>query len=116
MLIAIALSAEPAVLLADEPTTALDVTVQAQILRLLRRIAAETGVAIILVTHDLAVVSQVCSAISVMYAGRFVETGPTQDLLSAPRHPYTAGLLDAVPDPSRGGRTACAGPWPAPRT
>jgi oligopeptide/dipeptide ABC transporter ATP-binding protein len=102
VLIAIALSAEPAVLLADEPTTALDVTVQDQILRLLAGIAEERRLAVVLVSHDLAVVSRVCDTVSVMYAGRFVETGPSGALLRLPLHPYTSGLLAAMPERGRG--------------
>lgn len=102
VLIAIALSSEPTVILCDEPTTALDVTIQDQILRLLRRIADDTGVAVVYVTHDLAVVAETCDRLAVMYAGRFVETGTVDEVFNRPRHAYTLGLLDAVPDVSRG--------------
>lgn len=96
-LIAIALSCEPKVLLADEPTTALDVTVQAQILDLLNRINREHGTSIILVTHDLGLAAEFCQEIAVMYAGRIVEKGPTDNLTEDPKHPYTQGLLACIP-------------------
>lgn len=101
VLVAIALSSRPTVMLCDEPTTALDVTIQDQILRLLGSIADETGVTIVYVTHDLAVVAQICETLSVMYAGRFVESGPVSEVFQSPRHPYTASLLRAVPDMTR---------------
>jgi len=96
-MIAMALSCEPALLIADEPTTALDVTIQAQILDLLRRLRTELGMALLLITHDLGVVAGITDRIAVMYAGRIVETGRTRDLLAAPTHPYTAGLLRSLP-------------------
>jgi oligopeptide/dipeptide ABC transporter ATP-binding protein len=99
--IAIALSADPALILADEPTTALDVTIQAQVLGVLARLREERGVGLMLVTHDLAVVSGTCDELNVMYAGRIVEHGRTDVLLDAPRHPYTAALLRSVPDPDQ---------------
>ena len=102
VLIAIALSAKPKIILCDEPTTALDVTVQDQILKLFRRISEETGVAIVYVTHDLAVVAQTCRTVSVMYGGQFLESGTIDEVFGQPRHPYTLGLLGAVPDVSRG--------------
>ncbi|MQT05218.1 ABC transporter ATP-binding protein [Streptomyces jumonjinensis] len=102
--IAMALTLDPAVLLADEPTTALDVTVQAQILRLLAARQADTGMAMLLVSHDLGVVARVAQDVAVMYAGRIVETGALDDVYTSPAHPYTRGLLDAVPDPARPGR------------
>ncbi len=95
--IAIALLHRPAVLVADEPTTALDVSIQAQILYQMRDLAAETGTAMIWISHDLAVVSSLASKLSVMYAGRIVEQGPTSTLLRDPRHPYTAGLIASLP-------------------
>ncbi len=97
--IAIALSAEPGLILADEPTTALDVTIQAQVLGVLARLRREEGVGLVLVTHDLAVISGTCEHLNVMYGGRIVESGATADLLAEPRHPYTAALLRSVPDP-----------------
>jgi len=96
--IAMALACEPRVLLADEPTTALDVIVQAQILRLLRSLADELGLSLVLVTHDLPVVAQTCSRAAVMYAGTMAETGPVDALYHEPRHPYTRRLFQAVPD------------------
>ncbi len=99
--IAIALSAEPGLILADEPTTALDVTIQAQVLGVLADLRRDRGVGLVLVTHDLAVVSGACEQLNVMYGGRIVEDGLTSDLLSAPRHPYTAALLRSVPDPDQ---------------
>ncbi len=97
--IAIALSAEPGLILADEPTTALDVTIQAQVLGVLDTLRRERGVGLVLVTHDLAVVSGTCAHLNVMYGGRIVEHGLTAELLDSPRHPYTAALLRSVPDP-----------------
>lgn len=97
--IAIALSTKPRLILADEPTTALDVTIQAQVLGVLRRLKEEEHVAMLLVSHDLAVVSQACSRLYVMYAGKVVESGQLVDLVSAPKHPYTFSLLRSVPDP-----------------
>ena len=97
VMIAMAIACRPKVLIADEPTTALDVTIQAQILDLLRDLVAEQGMALILITHDLGVVAGVCERTNVMYAGRFVETATTKDLFAEPRHPYTVGLLKSVP-------------------
>jgi oligopeptide/dipeptide ABC transporter ATP-binding protein len=99
--IAIALSADPGLILADEPTTALDVTIQAQVLGVLAGLRQERGVGLVLVTHDLAVVSGTCEHLNVMYGGRIVESGDTADLLDAPRHPSTAALLRSVPDPDQ---------------
>lgn len=99
--IAIALSTKPRLILADEPTTALDVTIQAQVLDVLRRLKDEEHMAMLLVSHDLAVVSQTCSRLYVMYAGKVVESGPLVDLVGAPKHPYTFSLLRSVPDPDR---------------
>lgn len=95
--IAIAIALEPIVVIADEPTTALDVTVQAQIMELLAEIGESTGAGVILITHDLAVVSTYASRLAVMYAGHIVESGPTQTVLSNPAHPYTRGLIDSIP-------------------
>jgi peptide/nickel transport system ATP-binding protein len=92
-MIALALSCEPKLLLADEPTTALDATVQIQVLILLRRLQQEMGMSVIFVTHDLGVAAEIADRVAVMYAGRVVETGPVRDLLRNPLHPYTAGLL-----------------------
>jgi oligopeptide/dipeptide ABC transporter ATP-binding protein len=98
IVIAIALACEPQLLLCDEPTTALDVTIQDQILHLLARLRAETGVSLVLVTHDLAVVAQTCERVAVMYAARIVETGTVAEVFGAPKHPYTRALLRSVPD------------------
>jgi peptide/nickel transport system ATP-binding protein len=92
-MIAMALSCEPRLLLADEPTTALDATVQVQVLILLRRLQRELGMGMIFVTHDLGVASEIADRVAVMYAGRIVESGPVAQVLSAPAHPYTRGLL-----------------------
>jgi peptide/nickel transport system ATP-binding protein len=100
-MIAIALAASPALLLADEPTTALDVTIQDQILHLLARLRQEMGMAMILVTHDLAVVAQSCEQVVVMYAGGIIERGRVRDVFARPSHPYTLGLLRSVPDGDR---------------
>ena len=97
VMIAMALVCRPDLLIADEPTTALDVTVQAQILDLLRRLRLQRGLAMLLITHDLGVVAEMCDTVAVMYAGRIVEMGQTADILSRPRHPYTAGLLASSP-------------------
>jgi peptide/nickel transport system ATP-binding protein len=96
-IIATAVIATPQLIVADEPTTALDVTVQAQILDLFRRLNREQGVALVLISHDLGVVGQLCDRIAVMYAGRIVETGPAWELLASPQHPYTRALLDSMP-------------------
>ena len=97
ILIAIALSCKPNLILADEPTTALDVTIQAQILDLLRKINKDIGTGIILVTHDLGVVSEFCQKVAVMYAGKIVETGLVEQIIFEPKHPYTEGLLKSIP-------------------
>ena len=96
-MIAMALACKPKLLIADEPTTALDVTIQAQILDLLRALVAEENAALILITHDLGVVAGMCERVNVMYAGMFVETGSADQLFATPRHPYTLGLLQSVP-------------------
>ena len=95
-MIALALACRPSVLLADEPTTALDVTVQIQIILLLRQLQQELGMAVIFVTHDVGVAVEVADRIAVMYAGRFVEVGPTEQVIDAPAHPYTAALLTST--------------------
>ena len=97
VMIAIALACDPTLIIADEPTTALDVTIQAQILDLLRALVAEQGTALILITHDLGVVAGMCERVHVMYAGTMVETGSADQLFAHPRHPYTLGLLQSVP-------------------
>ncbi|MDN5788391.1 ABC transporter ATP-binding protein [Pseudorhodobacter sp.] len=99
VVIAIALLAKPRLIIADEPTTALDVTIQSQILKLMRRQIAEKGASMILITHDLAVVSEMADHITVLYCGKVVETGATRDIIETPSHPYTRGLIDSIPDP-----------------
>ena len=117
LMIAIALAGEPDVLIADEPTTALDVTIQAQILDLLNEIRRDTGMAIVFISHDLGAVSQICERVCVMYAGRIVENGQTADLFETPKHPYTRGLFDAIPrlDGGRERLRAIPGTVPDPR-
>jgi oligopeptide/dipeptide ABC transporter ATP-binding protein len=114
VVIAMALACEPRLLLCDEPTTALDVTVQDQILRLLRRLQRETGVAVLFVTHDLGVVAETCERVAVMYAGTVMETGPVAEVLHEPRHAYTLGLLRALPRFEDGGRRLGAIPGSPP--
>ncbi len=97
VMIAMALACDPRLLIADEPTTALDVTLQAQILDLMRELKAESGAAIILITHDLGVVAEVCDEVAVMYAGEVVERAGVDELFAAPQHPYTVGLLGSIP-------------------
>jgi oligopeptide/dipeptide ABC transporter ATP-binding protein len=97
VMIAMALACDPQLVIADEPTTALDVTIQAQILELIKRIQEETGTALLLITHDLAVVAETVERVAVMYAGRIVETGTVAETLLAPRHPYTEGLITSIP-------------------
>ncbi len=103
-MIAMALGSGPALLIADEPTTALDVTIQAQILDLLRRLQAERGMAVLLITHDLGVVAELCHRVAVIYGGRIVEMAPVTSLFARPLHPYTRGLLQCLPHPSRFGQ------------
>jgi peptide/nickel transport system ATP-binding protein len=102
--IAIALLNNPRVIIADEPTTALDVTIQAQILYEVQKLARETGTAMIWITHDLSVIAGLADEVCVMYAGRIVESGPTADLLDQPLHPYTAGLIESIPSRNQRGR------------
>jgi len=97
VMIAMALACGPQLLIADEPTTALDVTIQAQILELLRRLQQELGLAVLLITHDLGVVAEMCRRVVVMYAGQVVEEGPVEAVFADPQHPYTEGLLRAIP-------------------
>jgi oligopeptide transport system ATP-binding protein len=105
-MIAMALACEPKLLIADEPTTALDVTIQAQILGLLKNLVADRGTALILITHDLGVVAGMCDRVNVMYGGMFMETGTAYDVFDRPRHPYTLGLLQSIPrlDAARKGK------------
>jgi len=97
VVIALALAAEPSLVIADEPTTALDVSVQAQIIALLKRLCAEHGTSIMLITHDMGVIAETCDRVAVMYAGRIVEIGPVAEIVHHPRHPYTIGLMGAIP-------------------
>ena len=101
VLIAMALSGRPKILIADEPTTALDVTIQAQILALIKELMAEFDLSVMLISHDLGVVATVCDRVAVMYAGQIVEVASVPELFGNPRHPYTRGLLAAVPHPER---------------
>jgi oligopeptide/dipeptide ABC transporter ATP-binding protein len=94
---AISLAAEPKLLVADEPTTALDATIQLQYLNLLKEIQTRTGVAMLFITHDFGIVARMCDRVAVMYAGRIVESGPVRELFRAPRHPYTQALMASVP-------------------
>ena len=103
-MIALALAPGPQLLIADEPTTALDVTIQAQILDLLRRLQAERGMSVLLITHDLGVVAELCHRVAIIYAGRIVEMAPTVSIFGEPLHPYTRGLLRCLPHPSRFGQ------------
>jgi peptide/nickel transport system ATP-binding protein len=97
VVIALALAAEPRLLIADEPTTALDVSIQAQIIALLKRLAGERGAAVMLITHDMGVIAETAQRVAVMYAGRIVEIGPVREVIHAPRHPYTVGLMGSIP-------------------
>jgi peptide/nickel transport system ATP-binding protein len=97
VVIALALAAEPKLIVADEPTTALDVSIQSQIIELLKRLAREHGASVMLVTHDMGVIAEACDRVAVMYAGRIVEMGPVQTVIHAPAHPYSAGLMGAIP-------------------
>ncbi len=97
VVIALALAAEPRLIVADEPTTALDVSIQAQIIALLKKLCREHGTAVMLVTHDMGVIAETCDRVAVMYAGRIVEIGPVHDVIHHPNHPYTAGLMGSIP-------------------
>ena len=97
VVIALALAAEPRLIVADEPTTALDVSIQAQIIQLLKRLCREHGAAVMLVTHDMGVIAETCDRVAVMYAGRIAEIGPVHDVIHSSRHPYTAGLMGSIP-------------------
>ena len=100
VVIALALAAEPKLIVADEPTTALDVSVQAQIIALLKGVCAQHGAAVMLITHDMGVIAETCDRVAVMYAGRVAEIGPVHEVINHPAHPYTAGLMAAIPDMS----------------
>jgi oligopeptide/dipeptide ABC transporter ATP-binding protein len=104
VLIALALACSPPLVIADEPTTALDATIQAQILELLRELQSTLGLGLLLITHDLGVVAEMADRVAVMYAARIVEQGPVRDVFHAPRHPYTKGLLASMPGGTRGDR------------
>jgi oligopeptide/dipeptide ABC transporter ATP-binding protein len=108
VMIAMALSCNPKLLIADEPTTALDVTIQAQILELIKELQERTGTALLLITHDLGVVAETVQDIAVMYAGRIVETGAVEEVLLSPKHPYTQGLLNSIPSEQKRGRQLSA--------
>jgi peptide/nickel transport system ATP-binding protein len=97
VVIALALAAEPQLIVADEPTTALDVSIQAQIIALLKRLTRQHGAAVMLVTHDMGVIAEACDRVVVMYAGRIVEVGPVQQVIHQPSHPYTVGLMGSIP-------------------
>ena len=109
-MIALALACRPSLVIADEPTTALDVIMQAQVLDLLERLREELGLALILISHDLAVLAESCDRLAVMYAGRIVESGPAAQVFGAPQHPYTKKLLDSLP--VIGGARGVADPIP----
>ena len=98
VVIALALAAEPKLIVADEPTTALDVSIQAQIIGLLKRVCREHGAAVMLITHDMGVIAETCDRVAVMYAGRIAEIGPVHEVINHPAHPYTAGLMASIPD------------------
>jgi peptide/nickel transport system ATP-binding protein len=98
VVIALALAAEPQLIVADEPTTALDVSIQAQIIQLLKRLCRERGAAVMLITHDMGVIAETCDRVAVMYAGRIAEIGPVHEVIHQPAHPYTLGLMASIPD------------------
>ncbi len=98
VVIALALAAEPRLIVADEPTTALDVSIQAQIIQLLKRVCKDRGAAVMLITHDMGVIAETCDRVAVMYAGRIAEIGPVHHVINQPAHPYTMGLMAAIPD------------------
>jgi peptide/nickel transport system ATP-binding protein len=98
VVIALALAAEPKLIVADEPTTALDVSIQAQIIQLLKRICKDRGAAVMLITHDMGVIAETCDRVAVMYAGRIAEIGPVHEVINQPAHPYTMGLMASIPD------------------
>jgi len=100
VVIALALAAEPKLIVADEPTTALDVSIQAQIIQLLKRVCRDRGAAVMLITHDMGVIAETCDRVAVMYAGRVAEIGPVHEVIHQPAHPYTLGLMAAIPDMS----------------
>jgi peptide/nickel transport system ATP-binding protein len=97
VVIALALCAEPRLVIADEPTTALDVSIQAQIIALIKRLARDHGTSVMLVTHDMGVIAETADRVAVMYAGRIAEIGPVADIVKHPKHPYTEGLMGSIP-------------------
>jgi len=101
VVIALAIACNPEILIADEPTTALDVTIQAQVLELIAKIRRELNTSLILITHDLGVVAEICDTVAVVYAGKIVESGSKEDIFDHPTHPYTRGLFSALPDMSK---------------
>jgi peptide/nickel transport system ATP-binding protein len=114
VMIAMALSCSPRLLIADEPTTALDVTIQAQILKLLRELQKKFDVSVILITHNLGVIAQTCDRLAVLYGGRVAEIGSTRDIFNNPQHPYTRGLMSAIPRPDRRGQKMATIPGTVP--
>ena len=110
VVLALALAAEPELVIADEPTTALDVSVQAQIIALLKRLCRQHGAAVMLITHDMGVIAETADRVAVMYAGRIAEIGPVRDVIKAPLHPYTKGLMGSIPSLDRRARPAGADP------
>jgi len=98
VVIALALAAEPKLIVADEPTTALDVSIQAQIISLPKKVCKEHGAAVMLITHDMGVIAETCDRVAVLYAGRIAEIGPVHQVINHPAHPYTAGLMASIPD------------------
>jgi len=114
VMIAMALSCRPQLLIADEPTTALDVTIQAQILKLLRDLQKQFNISVILITHNLGVVAQTCDRLAVLYAGYVAEIGTAQDIFNQPQHPYTRGLMNAIPKPGSRGKKMAAIPGTVP--
>ena len=98
VVIALALAAEPQLIVADEPTTALDVSIQAQIISLLKKVCKDRGAAVMLITHDMGVIAETCDRVAVLYAGRVAEIGPVHEVINQPAHPYTAGLMASIPD------------------
>jgi oligopeptide/dipeptide ABC transporter ATP-binding protein len=109
-----ALSCSPRLLIADEPTTSLDVTIQAQILKLLRELQKKFNVSVILITHNLGVIAQTCDRLAVLYGGRVAESGSTRELFTHPQHPYTRGLMNAIPHPGTRGRKMATIPGTVP--
>jgi ABC-type dipeptide/oligopeptide/nickel transport system ATPase component len=107
VMIAMALSCNPRLIIADEPTTALDVTIQAQIVELLKNLTAETGAAMLFITHDLGLVARFANKVGVMYAGKLVEFGPAEEVFARPRHPYTQSLLRTIPNAAARSASGC---------